>query len=294
MKQRLRLVFSLFALLALISSAKPGPAALSRDNMDQNFKGRIGLQLYSLRDQFAKDVPKTLDQVRDFGIKYVETHSTYGLTPEKFRAELDGRGLKAIAGHFSYERCRDDIERVAREAKILGLKYAGCAWIPHKDPFDEKTSREAIVVFNRAGEALAKHGLKFFYHTHGYEFLPYGNGTLFDLMMAETKPQFVHYEIDVFWVVHPGHDPVKLLEKYGSRFELMHVKDMKRGTPTGLFTGHSDVTNNVVLGTGVIDWVAVFKAAQKAGVEWYFIEDESPTAVQQIPQSLNYMQKLKL
>ncbi len=259
-----------------------------------NFKGRIGLQLYSLREQFASNVPKTLDQVRDFRIKFVETHSTYGLTPEKFRAELDSRGLKAIAGHFSYERCRDQIEEVVREAKILGLQYVGAAWIPHKDPFDEKTAREAIMVFNRTGEALAKHGLKFFYHPHGYEFLPYGNGTFFDLMMAETKPQFVHYEIDVFWVVHPGQDPAKLLEKYGSRFKLMHVKDMKRGTPTGVFTGHSDVTNNVVLGTGLVDWVAVLKAARKAGVKWYFIEDESPASIQQIPQSLNYLEKLKL
>lgn len=294
MKQSLPYLLSLLALFALVSATNPGPNALSKNDMDQNFKGRIGLQLYSLRDQFAKDVPKTLDQVRDFGIKYVETHSTYGLTTEKFRAELDRRGLKAVAGHFSYERCRDDIEGVAREAKILGLEYAGSAWIPHQDPFDEKTCREAINVFNRAGEALAKHGLKFFYHTHGYEFLPYGNGTFFDLMMAETKPQFVNYEIDIFWIVHPGHDPAKLLAKYGSRFELMHVKDMKQGTPTGLFTGHSDVTNNVVLGTGVIDWVAVFKAARKAGVKWYFLEDESPTSVQQIPQSLTYMEKLKL
>jgi sugar phosphate isomerase/epimerase len=261
--------------------------------MDQNFKERIGLQLYSLRDQFAKDVPKTLDQVRDFDIKYVETAGTYGLTPDKFRAELDSRGLKAVAGHFSYEQCRDDIEGVAREAKTLGLQYAGCAWIPHKDPFDERTCREAIAVFNRAGEALAKHGLKFFYHTHGYEFLPYGNGTLFDLMMTETKPEFVHFEMDVFWVVHPGHDPVKLLEKYGSRFELMHVKDMKRGTPTGLFTGHADVATNVVLGTGVINWAAVFRAARKAGVKWYFIEDESAASVQQIPQSLSYLRALK-
>jgi len=293
MKNSLPLLFSLLALFALMALADSGPTAFPRTDMDQKFKGRIGLQLYSLREQFAKDVPKTLDQVRDFGIKYVETHSTYGLTPEKFRAELDSRGLKAIAGHFSYERCRDDIEGVAREAKILGLEYAGSAWIPHKDPFDEKTCREAIMVFNRAGEALAKHGLKFFYHTHGYEFLPHGNGTFFDLLMAETKPQFVAFEVDVFWVVHPGQDPVKLLEKYGSRFELMHVKDMKRGTPTGLFTGHSDVTNNVVLGTGIIDWVAVFKAARKADVKWYFLEDESPTSAQQIPQSLTYMEKLK-
>jgi sugar phosphate isomerase/epimerase len=294
MMQALRFVLSLMALFALITSANLSPKALEKTDLVQNFKERIGLQLYSLREQFARDVPTTLDQVRNFGIKYVETHSTYGLTPEKFRAELDSRGLKAVSGHFSYERCRDDIEGVAREAQILGEQYVGCAWIPHKDPFDETTCREAIKVFNRAGEALARHGLKFFYHTHGYEFLPYGKGTLFDLMMAETKPQFVHYEMDVFWIVHPGQDPVKLFEKYGSRFELMHVKDMKQGTPTGLFTGHAEVTSNVALGTGVIDWPAVFRAAQKAGVKWYFIEDESPASVQQIPQSLSYLEKLKL
>jgi len=293
MMQTLRLVLSLMALFALIASANPSPTTLEKTDLVQNFKERIGLQLYSLREQFASDVPRTLDQVRNFGIKYVETHSTYGLTPEKFRAELDSRGLKAVSGHFSYERCRDDIEGVAREAQILGEQYVGCAWLPHKDPFDETTCREAIKVFNRAGEALAKHGLKFFYHTHGYEFMPYGKGTLFDLMMAETKPQFVHYEMDVFWIVHPGQDPVKLLEKYGSRFELMHIKDMKQGTPTGLFTGHADVSSNVALGTGVIDWPAVFRAAQKAGVKWYFIEDESPASVQQIPQSLSYLEKLK-
>jgi sugar phosphate isomerase/epimerase len=294
MKQSLRFVFSLLALFTLISLANPGPLALQKTGMSQNFKERIGLQLYSLREQFAKDVPKTLDQVRDFGIKYVETHSTYGLTPEKFRAELDRRGLKAVSGHFPYERFRDNIEEVVSEAKVLGLQYAGSAWIPHKDAFDEKSCREAIKVFNQAGEVLAKHGLKFFYHTHGFEFLPYGKGTFFDLMMAETKPQFVHYQIDVFWVVHAGVDPVKLLQKYGSRFELMHVKEMKRGTPTGLFTGHSDVTNNVVLGTGVIDWKAVLRAGQKAGVKWSFIEDESPASVQQIPRSLSYLEKLKL
>jgi sugar phosphate isomerase/epimerase len=294
MKQAIRFLPYLLTAFTFTLIGSTPPAAVQKTDKGQNFENRIGLQLYSLREQFAKDVPKTLDQVRDFGIKYVETHSTYGLTPEKFRAELDSRGLRAVSGHFSYERCRDDIEGVAREAKILGLQYAGCAWIPHKDPFDEKTCREAIDVFNHAGEALAKHGLKFFYHTHGYEFLPYGKGTFFDLMMAETKPQFVDYEIDVFWIVHPGHDPVKLLEKYGSRFELMHVKDMKQGTPTGLFTGQSEVTNNVAVGAGVLDWPAIFKAGQKAGVKWYFLEDESPSSVQQIPQSLKYLANLKL
>jgi sugar phosphate isomerase/epimerase len=252
----------------------------------------VGLQLYSLRDQFKKDVAQTLDQVRAFGITNVELAGTYGVAPEKFKEQLDARGIKAISGHFPYEQCRDDIESVAREAKVLGLEYAGCAWIPHQDPFDEKTCRAAAAVFNRAGEALAKHGIKFFYHTHGYEFLPYRDGTLFDLLMTETKPEYVRIEIDVYWIVHPGQDPVKLLEKYGNRFELMHVKDMKRGTPGG-FTGQSDVTNNVPLGEGIIDWPNVFRAARKAGVKWYFIEDESPTSVSQIPQSLRYLEKLK-
>ena len=252
----------------------------------------VGLQLYSLRDHFKKDVGQTLDQVRAFGVTNVELAGTYGVAPEKFKEQLDARRIKAVSGHFPYEQCRDDIESVAREAKVLGLEYAGCAWIPHKDPFDEKTCREAAAVFNRAGEALAKHGIKFFYHTHGYEFLPYRDGTLFDLLMAETKAEYVLIEMDVYWIVHPGQDPVKLLEKYGKRFELMHVKDMKRGTPGG-FTGQSDVTNNVALGEGIIDWPSVFRAAKKAGVKWYFIEDESPTSVLQIPQSLRYLETLK-
>lgn len=257
-----------------------------------SFKGPLGLQLYSLREMAAKDVPLTLDQTRNFGIEYVELAGTYGIAPAQFKAQLAAKGLQPVSGHYSFEKFRDNVEAIATEAKALGLQYVGCAWIPHQT-FDEKTARAAAAVFNQAGEALAKHGLKFFYHTHGYEFRPHGNGTLFDLLMAETKPQFVKYEMDVFWVVHPGHDPVKLLEKYDSRFELMHVKDMRKETPTGLLTGQSDVKNDVALGTGKLDFPAILRAAQKAGVKYYFIEDESPTAVQQIPLSLRYLEKVK-
>src|SRR5439155_20090737 len=140
-----------------------------------SFSGPIGLQLYSLRDQFAKDVPATLDQVRTFGIEFVELAGTYNLAPEKFKELLDRRGLKPVSGHFPFERYRDDVEGIARDAKALGLQYAGCAWIPHEGNFDEKTCRAAAAMFNRAGEALAKHGVKFFYHTHGYEFQPHRN-----------------------------------------------------------------------------------------------------------------------
>ncbi|MHC1767902.1 MAG: sugar phosphate isomerase/epimerase family protein [Verrucomicrobiia bacterium] len=288
----LRLLLSVLGALALAgvttSAAVEGTAGIGRD-----FKGPLGLQLYSLRDQFAKDVPGTLKLVRDMGFKYVELAGTYGLSPEEFRKQLDAQGLVPVAGHFPYERYRDDIEGVAREAVALGISYAGCAWIPHEGSFDEKECRDAIAVFNRAGEALHKRGIKFYYHTHGYEFEPnLGDRTLFDLLLTETKSRYVRYQMDVLWVVHPGQDPVALLKKYGKRFELMHIKDLKKGV-RGDLTGHTDVTNDVALGTGQVNLPAVLKAAKRAGVKWYFIEDESPTVLQQIPQSLRFLEQVR-
>jgi len=231
--------------------------------------------------------------VRAFGFKTVETAGTYNLTPEKFKELLDRNGLKAVSGHFPFERYRDDVEGVAKDAKTLGLEYVGCAWIPHEGDFDEKECRTAIEVFNKAGEALKKHNLKFFYHAHGYEFAPHGDGTFMDLLMKETKPENVRFQMDIFWVVHPGHDPVKWFEKYPKRWELVHLKDMKKGLKTGEFTGKTDVSNDVALGTGQMDWPPILRAAKKAGVKYYFIEDESPTVAEQIPQSLKFLEQVK-
>jgi sugar phosphate isomerase/epimerase len=294
MKHPLRVLTAVLCVSALVGSMSVLTSADKPSaGIGPSFTGPIGLQLYSLREQFAKDVPGSIEKVASFGFKYVELAGTYKLAPEKLKEQLEAKGLKPISGHFPFEQLRDHIEDVTRDAKALGLEYVGCAWIPHPEPFDEKTCREAAGVFNRAGEALGKQGIKFFYHTHGYEFQPYKDGTLFDLLLAETKPDLVRFQMDVFWIVHPGQDPVKLLEKHGKRFELMHVKDMRKGTPTGLLTGHSDVKNDVALGTGTMDWPAILKAAKKAGVKWYFIEDESPTSTEQIPQSLRFLEQVK-
>src|SRR5438128_5191002 len=107
--------------------------------MGHDFKVPIGLQLYSFRAQFSNSVPATLDLVHNFGIQYVELAGTYNLPPEKFKEQLAAKGLKPISGHFPFERYHDDVEGIAREAKTLGLQYAGCAWIPYTDTFDEKT-----------------------------------------------------------------------------------------------------------------------------------------------------------
>jgi sugar phosphate isomerase/epimerase len=258
-----------------------------------SFKGPVGLQLYSLRDQFGKNVTGTLDEVKSFGIQYAELAGTYGQPPEKFREELIARGIKPISAHFGFERYRDDADGVAKEAKALGLEYTGCAWIPHSGDFDEKTCREAIAVFNKAGEVMAKNGLKFFYHVHGFEFQPYGQGTLLDLLFKETNPRFVNFEMDIFWIVFPGQDPVKLLEKYPHRWQLMHLKDMRKGTQTGALTGGTDVKNDAALGQGLMDLPAILRAAKHVGVKWYFIEDESPWSEKQIPESLHFLEQVK-
>jgi sugar phosphate isomerase/epimerase len=288
MTTRTILALSLFAALRLST-----PAAEATVGTGPGFKGPLGLQLYSLRADFIRNVPTSLDKVRDFEFKYVELAGTYNLPAEKFRQMLDEKGLVPVSGHFPFERYRDDLEAVIKEAQALGLQYAGCAWIPHEGDFDEKECRGAAAVFNRAGEALSKKGIKFFYHIHGYEFHPHAGGTLFDLLIAETKPEWVAYEMDVFWAVHPGQDPVKLLQKHGKRWELMHVKDMKKGLATGVLTGKADVTNDVPIGTGQMNWAAILSEARKQGVKWYFIEDESPTVTEQIPLSLRYLEKLQ-
>jgi sugar phosphate isomerase/epimerase len=291
MKQRTAILLA--SLLATISSSTFGADTAKAAGTGDSFKGPLGLQLYSLRDEFKKDVPATLTKVHEFGFRTVELAGNYGKSPEEFAALLAQHGLKPVAGHFGFERFRDDPEGVAKEAKALGLEWAGTAWVPHKGEVTEDWARETAKVFNHAGEVLAKHGIKFYYHNHGYEFVPNQIGTVFDSLMKETKPGLVYFEMDVMWVVFPGQDPTKLMEKYPGRWALMHIKDLKKGVATGSLAGGTDTRNDVVVGTGQTDWAALLRASQQAGVKHYFIEDESPTVLEQIPQSLKYLENLK-
>lgn len=286
-------LFPASAALACAVLAAPLALPAAEAGIGPSFKGRIGLQLYSLRDQFPKNVKGTFDEVQGWGIRYAEVAGTYGLSAADFNRELSSRNIKAIGAHFDFNRYKSDPEGVAKEAKQLGLEYAGCAWIPHQGDFTEAACREAAAVFNHAGEVMAKNGLKFFYHCHGYEFQPFGDGTLFDLLMKETNPQQVKYEMDIFWVVFPNQDPVKLFKKYGDRWELVHLKDMKKGTALGSLSGGTDVKNDAALGEGLMDLPAILKAAKAAGVKYYFIEDESPWSEQQIPRSLKFLETVR-
>ena len=258
----------------------------------KSFLGPVGMQLYSLRDIFAQNVPLGLQMTRSFGFQEVELAGTCGRTPEQFRAELQRAGLKPVSTIVDYTLLDTSIDQVIADAKVLGVKYVGTAGIPQKGQLTENEALKAASDFNRFGELLAKNGLKFFYHNHGFEFVPHGDGTLFDLIVRGTKSEFVTFELDIFWVVHPGQDPIGLLRKYPNRWSLMHLKDMRKGTVTGKLTGSEDVRSDVAIGSGMIDVVSVLKTAQELGIKHFFIEDESPTVIDQIPQSLRYLESL--
>jgi sugar phosphate isomerase/epimerase len=301
---RIRPLVPLLALLAACSGPPADDAATVASNDSTatagdttafsptgDFQGPLGLQLWSVRDTIAKDVPGTLRQVHDWGFREVELAGTYGRTPADFRQALDAAGLRATSMHVGYEVLRDSLDSALDAAQALGVQYVGTAWIPHEGAFTEESARQAAADFNRWGQAAKERGLQFFYHTHGYEFQPTASGTIpFDVLVSETDPEAVKYEMDVFWVTRPGQDPAALLRKYPGRWALMHVKDMKRGTPTNDFSGGAPAEADVPVGTGQIDYRAVLNAAKEVGVQHYYIEDESPDPLGNIPRSVEWLE----
>jgi sugar phosphate isomerase/epimerase len=279
----------LISLLLTVSSPMAASAA--------DFKEHLGLQLYSLRAQSKESVTAALDLAKSYGITEVETAGTGNLTVEQFSAELKKRGLNAVSGHFGYELMKKDTAAVIRDAKALGLKFIIVPSLPHPNGFTEEDARRVAADFNTFGAACKAAGIQFGYHPHGFEFTPTkaGNGELvFDVLAKETKADLVCFEMDIFWAFHAGQDPAKLLSKYSNRWMLVHVKDMRKGAVTGLSTGSAPPTDNVTVGTGQINWPEVLKTAQQVGVKYYFIEDETPTPLQCIPDSLKYLRTLKL
>lgn len=251
----------------------------------------IGIQLYTLRNQFKNDVAGTLDLIQRWGIHEIEGGGTYGLPMEEFKKMLKDRKLTMVSVGADYKQLKENPQAAVDQAKAFGAKYVICTWIPHNGEFSMENAKEAVDVFNKAGKVLAANGLSLCYHAHGYEFGPWQSGTLFDYMMEKADPRYFNFEMDVFWVKHPGQDPVALLKKYPNRFPLMHLKDRKPGT-VGNQKGEADVETNVVLGTGDVGIAAIMKVAKKAGVKHFFIEDESSRSVTQVPESLAYLKKL--
>lgn len=252
----------------------------------------FGIQTYTFRRSIGKDPAKVLDTIKMMGFTEIEGGGGR-MHPADFKKLCDERGLTIPSTGAGYDELNNKLDSVIWRAKILGAKYIMCAWIPHQNnEFTLENAKKAAEDFNRAGKILKENGLTFTYHAHGYEFQPHEDGTLLDYLFKNTNPEYVSFQMDIFWIHFGGGDPVGLMKKYGNRWKTMHIKDMKKGTPKDL-TGLTSVENNVTVGTGELNMPAILKEAKRIGINHYFIEDESSSITTQVPASVAYMKSLK-
>ena len=256
------------------------------------FTAPLGVQTYTFRRSIGADPAKVLDTIKMMGFTEIEGGSGRML-PQDFKKLCDERGISIPSTGVGYDDLINKIDSVVWRAKMLGAKYVMCAWIPHQNNvLTFENAKKATEDFNQAGKILKENGLILCYHAHGYEFQPYEDGTLLDYIFKNTNPHYVSFEMDIFWIQFGGGNPTALLNKYGKRWKLMHIKDMRKGIKKDL-SGGTSTENDVALGTGELNLPAILKAAKKIGIKHYFIEDESSNITIQVPQSIAYLKSLK-
>lgn len=253
----------------------------------------LGMVSYTYRKSLQNDMATTLDSLKAMKVYDMEFSSLFGKKAIEIRKLLDERGMYCTSFGVSYPDALMKTEEVAANAKALGAKFVRIAWIPHDGPFTKDLADKTIVDFSIIGKNLKEnYGLDFCYHNHGFEFAPFEGGTFFDYIAKNTDPNFVNFEMDILWTFFPGIDPAKLLEKYPKRFKLMHVKDLKKGI-VGNLSGSTSSENDVALGTGQLNLPAIMKAAKKANIQHYYIEDESSLHALQVPESIKYLNSIQ-
>ena len=238
--------------------ASPLGAARRRD--------RIGVQLYTVREAMKRDFDGTLFRLHEIGYQEVEFHDYFGHTPEQVQTALRRADLDAPAIHVPFESLRDGWSRTLDTANAVGHRAVLVAWVPSEERADLDGWRRVAEQFNRAGEAARAAGLRFGYHNHAYEFTPIQGQIPYDVLLAGTDPALVAMELDLFWIVKGGQDPIAYFARYPGRFEFVHIKD-SAGPPD-----HKMVD----LGQGTIDFRRVFAQSRQAGIRHYFAEHDEP------------------
>jgi sugar phosphate isomerase/epimerase len=279
------LIIALFGLALLMNRA------VAQESTKPLYTANFAVQAYTYRNYFPKDVVSTLDIIQNLGVTEIEG-SGGRISDDDFKKLCSDRGISIPSTGASYQDLVENPAQVVESAKTLGANYVMCAWVPHeKGNFTLEDAKRTVTDFNMVGKFLAENGLTFCYHAHGYEFQPYRDGTLLDYIIENSNPDYVSFEMDVFWVHFGGGDCVNLLKKYGDRWKLIHLKDMKPGIPKDL-TGGTNVEYNVPLGAGEVDIEGVIREANKIGIKHFFIEDESSQVLSQVPESIAYLKGL--
>ena len=272
----------------LIGSAQLGVAALAAFELPRHALanpggGRAGIQLYTVNEAMRADPAGTLKRLRHIGFQEVESAGFGSSSAKQFRVLLDDAGVACPSAHLQFNM--DSLDRAFEDAQALGAKYAVSSMLHSlvagsqsaKDVFKtgmtlDEAKRTAEVA-NRIGAAARRAGLQYAYHNHNFEFADQGGGAIgYDILLKETDPQLVKFQIDCGWMVFAGHDPVEYFRKYPQRFPMIHVKDF---LPRA--NGETEM-RGAELGHGTVDYKPIFAAAGKAGLRHYFVEQEGPFA----------------
>jgi sugar phosphate isomerase/epimerase len=237
------------------------PASTAARRLD-----RIGVQLYTVRREMARDFDGTLFQLGEIGYHEVEFHDYFGRAPEAVQAALARANLVAPAIHVPFERLRDGWDRVLGTAAQVGHRAVLVAWVPAEERADLDGWRRVAELFNRAGAAARALGLRFAYHNHDFEFAPLQGQIPYDVLLAATDPALVGFELDLYWITKGGQDPLAYFARHPRRFEFVHIKD-SAGPPDHRM---------VDLGCGTIDFRRIFAQSRQAGIRHYFAEHDQP------------------
>ena len=253
----------------------------------------VGLQLYTVRQQLDKDFAGTLHKVAAIGYKEVQISGFHNQPIPHIKQLLDADGLKTSAGHFGYDALKSNLSQVTDQAHTLGMSYVVLSSVPDSYRGSIDGYKRAADFFNKTGEGCRKAGFHFGYHNHNRDFEKFGNVIAFDLMLQNTDPASVCFEMDCFWVERAGYDPVAYMNKYPGRFPVLHIKDERKHYPPTV-SGHTPSEAFAPVGKGIIDWKRIFKAARRGGLKRYYVEqDQTELPVfEAIKFSYDYLHKL--
>ena len=244
---------------------------------------QISLQLYTVREETARDMPATLRRISEIGYPAVEFAGYGGLTPQDLKTVLGDLGLQASGVHVPLDSFATDLEGVLADMHALGCAHAVLPSAPPEQRTDEASVARLAEDLNRWGELCRDEGVTLSYHNHDFEFAPLGESTMWDVLVRETDPELVHLELDLYWIKYGGTDPETVLRDVGDRVSLVHLKDM----------APDDTRSDLPVGEGTMPWRGLLEAADAVGVEWYIAEQDNPRdALEDVSISLRHMNRL--
>ena len=228
---------------------------------------QIGVQMYTLREQAAKDLDATLGTVARMGYAGVEFAGFQGHTAADVRSMLDKYRIMAFAAHIPVTQFENDIESVVSDLTTIGAPWGVIPWIAPEARTPD-AMRDLGQKMNGFASRLREAGIRFAYHNHNFEFEEKADtgATLFDTLLQTTDPELVFFELDAFWAAVGGYEPDEVIRANRDRIRLIHLKDAAR----------DNAKKDVPFGSGVLDWGAILSAARDAGVEYYITEQDNP------------------